>query len=110
MSNFGMASSKRRLLFSYSFLITISQLSQHLDGINYFYLKKSGLYFVFTNKVNISAAYVVCVLYFLYSSVFQVELLTRLTKLFKDYCGVLTEESIRTNFVLIYELLDEIMV
>merc|ERR1719223_84447 len=38
-----------------------------------------------------------------------IELLNRLTKLFKDYCGVLTEESIRTNFVLIYELLGEII-
>jgi AP-4 complex subunit mu-1 len=28
---------------------------------------------------------------------------------FKDYCGVLTEESIRKNFILIYELLDEMM-
>ena len=29
--------------------------------------------------------------------------------MFKDYCGVLTEESIRKNFILIYELLDEMM-
>ena len=28
----------------------------------------------------------------------------------QDYCGVLTEESIRKNFILIYELLDEMMV
>jgi len=68
----------------------------NLDGINYLYIKKNGLYFVFTGKYNASPALVI-------------ELLTRLTKLFKDYCGVLTEESIRTNFVLIYELLDEIM-
>jgi len=67
-----------------------------LDGINYMYVKKNGLYLVCTNKFNISPAY-------------AIELLTRLTKLFKDYCGVLTEESIRTNFILIYELLDEIM-
>lgn len=38
-----------------------------------------------------------------------VELLNRLAKVFKDYCGVLTEESIRKNFTLIYELLDEMM-
>lgn len=44
------------------------------------------------------------------SPMYSMELLTRLTKLFKDYCGVLSEETIRTNFVLIYELLDEIMV
>ena len=28
----------------------------------------------------------------------------------QDYCGVLTEESIRKNFILIYELLDEMIV
>jgi AP-4 complex subunit mu-1 len=48
------------------------------------------------NKYNISPSFVI-------------ELLTRLTKLFKDYCGVLSEESVRTNFVLVYELLDEIV-
>jgi AP-4 complex subunit mu-1 len=35
------------------------------------------------------------------------ELIARLMSIFKDYCGVLTEESIRKNFLLIYELLDE---
>jgi len=68
----------------------------HLDGINYLYLKKNGLYFVCSNRVNISPSLVI-------------ELLTRITKVFKDYCGVLSEESIRTNFVLLYELLDEMM-
>ena len=29
--------------------------------------------------------------------------------LIKDYCGVLSEESMRVNFVLVYELLDEII-
>jgi AP-4 complex subunit mu-1 len=38
-----------------------------------------------------------------------IELLIRLTKVFKDYCGVLTEESIRSNFSLVYELLEEII-
>lgn len=27
----------------------------------------------------------------------------------KDFCGVLSEEAIRKNFILIYELLDEIL-
>ena len=35
--------------------------------------------------------------------------MNRLAKVFKDYCGVLTEESIRKNFILIYELLDEMV-
>jgi AP-4 complex subunit mu-1 len=32
-----------------------------------------------------------------------------MAKIFKDYCGVLTEEAIRQNFTLIYELLDEVL-
>jgi len=68
----------------------------NLHGINYLWIKKNGLYFVFTSKDNLSPS-------------FAHELLVRLTKLFKDYCGVLSEESIRTNFILIYELLDEIL-
>lgn len=38
-----------------------------------------------------------------------IELLNRLAKVFKDYCGVLNEEAIRRNFILIYELLDEML-
>ena len=38
-----------------------------------------------------------------------VELLQRLSRVFKDYCGVLTEESVRRNFLLLYELLDEVL-
>merc|ERR1719380_96065 len=37
------------------------------------------------------------------------ELLFKMAKVFKDYCGVLNEESIRKNFVLVYELLDEMV-
>ena len=33
-----------------------------------------------------------------------------LLQVFRDYCGVLSEESIRKNFILVYELLDEIIV
>ena len=35
------------------------------------------------------------------------ELLLRISKIIKDYIGVLTEDAIRKNFVLIYEILDE---
>ncbi len=38
------------------------------------------------------------------------ELLLKIVQTFKDYCGVTTEESIRKNFALIYEILDEILV
>lgn len=30
-------------------------------------------------------------------------------KVFRDYCGILNEESIRKNFVLIYEIIDEVI-
>lgn len=36
-------------------------------------------------------------------------LLTRISGVIKDYCGLNSEEAIRKNFVLIYELLDEIL-
>lgn len=32
------------------------------------------------------------------------------TQVIRDYCGVLTEEAIRKNFVLVYELIDEMLV
>ena len=75
------------------------------------YIKQNGLYFVITTRRNVSPT-------------FSLELLNRISKvlqlcakrlpyaslqIFKDYCGIVTEEAIRKNFVLIYELLDEIL-
>jgi len=68
-----------------------------VDGINYLFIKKTNLFFVATTKFNVSPS-------------FTLELLDRLAKVFKDYCGVLSEEALRKNFVLIYELLDEMLV
>jgi len=68
----------------------------NLDGVSYIFIKKSGLYFVATTGSNVSPPAVV-------------ELLTKMAKVFKDFCGVLNEESIRKNFVLVYELLDEMI-
>jgi AP-4 complex subunit mu-1 len=66
----------------------------NVEGINFIWIKQSGLFFACTTKFNVSPN-------------FTVEFLLRLAKVFKDYCGVLSEESMRKNFVLIYELLDE---
>jgi AP-4 complex subunit mu-1 len=52
-----------------------SSCVQNMDGINYLYIKKNGLFFVFTTRHNVSPS-------------LGLELLTRLTKLFKDYLGV----------------------
>ncbi|RQM19068.1 hypothetical protein B5M09_008142 [Aphanomyces astaci] len=68
--------------------------SFHVDGVNYLFVKKNALYFVATTRFNISPSYIL-------------ELLTRLCRVFKDYCGVLTEETLRKNFTLCLELLDE---
>jgi len=67
-----------------------------LDGVSYIFIKKSGLYFVATTSFNVSPVAVV-------------ELLTKMAKVFKDFCGVLSEESIRKNFILVYELLEEMI-
>ena len=90
------ASHRARCDFLFSVASVLFPLRQNIDGINYLYLKKNGLFFVFTTRDNVSPS-------------LGLELLTRLTKLFKDYLGVLSEESIRTNFILVYELLDEII-
>lgn len=38
-----------------------------------------------------------------------IECLEKTTKIIKDFCGILNEESLRKNFVLVYEIVDEIM-
>lgn len=68
----------------------------NLDGVSYIFTKKNGLYFVVTTCMNVSPVAVV-------------ELLSKIVKVFKDFCGVLNEESIRKNFVLVYELLEEMV-
>ena len=67
-----------------------------MDGINYFFTKKFGIYFVATSKYNVQPSGVLDIIY-------------RMMKVFRDYCGVLNEESIRKNFVLIYEIIDEVI-
>ncbi|KAF2310017.1 hypothetical protein GH714_006210 [Hevea brasiliensis] len=68
----------------------------NVDGVNYFHVKVAGLLFVATTRVNISPSLVL-------------EFLQRNARVIKDYLGVLNEESLRKNFVLVYELLDEMI-
>ena len=68
----------------------------NIDGINFAYIKKFGLYIVCTNRFDTSPSVVL-------------EILNRIVKIIKDFCGILNEDSIRKNFVLIYEILDEII-
>lgn len=66
----------------------------NLEGINFLHLKKGGLYLLATTIKNVCPTYVF-------------DLLIHVAKMIKDYCGVLTEEGIRKNFVLVYEIIDE---
>ena len=96
-----------------------------VDGVQYLYIKTGGVYLLATSRKNVSPA---LVLEFLsrVANIIKVrpeprseptefpEKLTPLSFSFslpgqQDYCGVLNEESIRQNFVLLYELLDEII-
>ena len=68
----------------------------NIEGINFIFFKKFEMYFVFATKENNSPSY-------------YLEILWGLMKVIKDHCGVLSEESIRKNFILIYEIVDEIL-
>ncbi|XP_015884948.1 AP-4 complex subunit mu isoform X1 [Ziziphus jujuba] len=68
----------------------------NVDGVNYFHVKVAGLLFAATTRVNVSPSLVL-------------ELLQRIARVVKDYLGVLNEDSLRKNFVLVYELLDEVI-
>jgi AP-4 complex subunit mu-1 len=67
-----------------------------IDGLFYVSMNKSGIYFVMTSESLISP-------------VWATDLLSKLVKVLKDFCGTLSEESLRRNFVLIYELIDEVL-
>lgn len=66
------------------------------DGLSYLHVKRNGLLFGCSTARNVSPCTVV-------------ELLSKIAKVFKDYCGTLSEEGIRKNFILLYELLDEML-
>uniref|UniRef100_R7WGA3 MHD domain-containing protein n=1 Tax=Aegilops tauschii TaxID=37682 RepID=R7WGA3_AEGTA len=68
----------------------------NIDGVNYVHVKVAGLFFVVTTMVNISPSLLL-------------ELLQRIARVTKDYLGVLNEDSLRKNFILVYELLDEVI-
>jgi len=75
---------------------TLSPILSTEDGVNFLYVKHNNLYLLAMTKKNSNA---VTILLFLH----------KLIEVFKEYFKVLEEESIRDNFVIIYELLDEMM-
>uniref|UniRef100_H3G8V8 MHD domain-containing protein n=1 Tax=Phytophthora ramorum TaxID=164328 RepID=H3G8V8_PHYRM len=68
-----------------------------IDGCSFLYTRHENLYLVAVSRVNINAALVFQFLY-------------QLNVIFKEYFGKkYNEETIRDNFTLVYELLDETM-
>ncbi|CAF0810808.1 unnamed protein product [Brachionus calyciflorus] len=63
---------------------------------SFFYIKKSNIWLAVVTKENINAA--MCF-----------EFLNKAVEVMQSYFGKITEENIKNNFVLIYELLDEIL-
>ncbi|KAK9467104.1 Mu homology domain-containing protein [Lipomyces arxii] len=66
------------------------------EGINYLYIRHSNLYLLALTKRNSNAAEILLFLH-------------KLVQVLTEYFKILEEESIRDNFVIIYELLDELM-
>jgi len=66
------------------------------EGLTFAFIKHNNLFLMCISKRNSNIALLLMYLY-------------RLAKVFKDYFGELEEESIRDNFVIIYELMDETM-
>eukprot|EP00727_Mastigamoeba_balamuthi_P006194 m51a1_g2194 Adaptor protein complex 4 (AP-4), mu subunit (450) ;mRNA; f:133127-134992 len=67
-----------------------------VEGVSYLYLKQQALYFVLTTYANAQPSY-------------GLELLAQSAQLFRDHCGILSEEALRHNFTLVYEILDEMV-
>ena len=66
------------------------------DGICYCWIRYNSLYFFAVTKKNSNAVLILAYLY-------------KLAEVLKDYFKSVEEESIRDNFVLTYELMDEMM-
>lgn len=66
------------------------------DGVTYIWIKHADVYLVAVTKSNANAANTLCFLH-------------KLVSVFQFYFKKVAEESIRDNFVVVYELLDEVM-
>ena len=61
-------------------------------------MKRNELFFVFTSATR------------KYPHSLALELLSNIVGRIHDFCGALEEDNLRTNFVLIYEIIDEMIV
>ncbi|KAK1165061.1 AP-1 complex subunit mu-1-like [Acipenser oxyrinchus oxyrinchus] len=75
--------------------VDVSPFVTH-GAVHFLWIKHSNLYLVAMTKNNANAALVFAFLY-------------KIVEVFKEYFKELEEESIRDNFVTVYELMDEVM-
>ncbi|CAB4057814.1 AP1M [Lepeophtheirus salmonis] len=66
------------------------------DGVTFAYIKRNNLYVVATTRKNSNIAMIFVLLH-------------KICSVMEDYFKDVEEESIRDNFVIIYELLDELV-
>jgi len=75
---------------------SVTPIIQGDNGVNYIYVKHNNLYILAISRKNTNAMSAVVYLH-------------KMKQVFEEYFKDLQEESIRDNFVIIYELLDEMM-
>ena len=68
----------------------------NIEGINFIHRKTEYLYFVISTLSNFSPNY-------------YLEIIDRLMTVIEDHLGDLSEETIRKNFLVIYEIIDEMI-
>ena len=78
------------------YIFLFNNISKNIDGINFAFVKKNGLYIVATTRFNTSPS---CL----------IETIIKICKIIKDWCGLINEEVVRKNFTLVYELFEEII-
>lgn len=67
-----------------------------LNNLSFIWIKCNNLYLVASTRVNSNVTLVITILH-------------KIVQVFTEYFKEMEEESIRDNFVLVYELLDELM-
>ncbi|XP_046578473.1 AP-4 complex subunit mu-1-like [Haliotis rubra] len=66
------------------------------DNVFYFYIQRNNIIFFATSTSELSPVAVI-------------EILSRLYHVCKDFCGTVSENSIKSNLLLLYEVLDEML-
>lgn len=67
-----------------------------LHDVNFMYMVREGMILLCTSRENLSPSY-------------AFDLMLSIIRVIKDFCGRFSEDTIRKNFILVYELLEEMI-